>query len=56
MVMGAKGKTNESFGSQPPEEFSAHSVSVEGLTLACLVLEGKKLDTNQHETSKTNTM
>ena len=52
MVKGAKGKTNDSFGSQLAREFFRSVCQCRRLTLAHLVLKGKKLDPNQHETSE----
>ena len=52
MVKSAKGKTNESFDSESAWGFSARCVSVEGLTLVCLVLKGGNVDANQHETNE----
>ena len=54
MVKGAKGKTNDSFGSQLAREFFRSVCQCWRLTLARLVLKWKKLDPNQHQKQAKN--
>ena len=52
MVKGAKGKTNDSFGSQVAREKTPLSVSVSKTHARLVSVEKVKIDPNQHETSE----